>query len=48
MQNVFADNLAVDTSEQFLLTAFEAFGQVLTRMVVADSDSGSHLATNHL
>jgi len=28
MQNIFVDELAVSTSEQFLRAAFEAFGQV--------------------
>ena len=40
MQNIFVDNLAVDTSEQTLRAAFEAFGQVLTVKVVTDRDTG--------
>lgn len=40
MQNIFVDNLSVDTSEQVLRTAFEAFGRVLTVKLVSDRDSG--------
>ena len=40
MQNIFIGNLAVNTSEQTLMTAFEAFGHVLTVKVVIDRDSG--------
>ena len=40
MQNIFVDNLAVDTSEQMLRAAFEAFGQVLTVKLVRDRDTG--------
>ena len=40
MQNIFVGNLAVDTSEQTLRAAFEAFGQVLTVKLVTDRDTG--------
>lgn len=40
MQNIFVGNLTVNTTEQSLRTAFEAFGQVLTVEVVTDRDSG--------
>ena len=40
MQNIFVGNLAVNTTEQTLRTAFEAFGQVLTVKLVNDRDSG--------
>jgi RNA recognition motif-containing protein len=40
MQNIFVDNLAVDTSQQILRAAFEAFGQVLTVKLVRDRDTG--------
>ena len=40
MQNIFVGNLTVNTTEQILRTAFEAFGQVLTVEVVTDRDSG--------
>ena len=40
MQNIFVGNLAVDTSEGILRTAFEVFGQVLTVKLVIDRDSG--------
>ena len=40
MQNIFVENLAVNTSEQTLRTAFEAFGPVLSVKVVADRDTG--------
>ena|SRR5579863_1344249 len=40
MQNIFVGNLAVDTSEQTLRAAFEAFGHVLTVKLVADRDTG--------
>jgi len=40
MQNIFVGNLAVDTSEQILRTAFEVFGQVLTVKLVTDRNSG--------
>ena len=40
MQNVFVGNLAVNTTEQMLRSAFEAFGHVLTVKVVIDRDSG--------
>jgi len=39
MQNIFVDELAVSTSEQFLRAAFEAFGQVPTVKVVTDRDT---------
>lgn len=40
MQNIFVGNLAVNTTEQTLKSAFEAFGHVLTVKVVIDRDSG--------
>ena len=40
MQNIFVGNLAVNTTEQTLRIAFEAFGQVLTVKVVIDRDTG--------
>jgi len=40
MQNIFVGNLAVNTTEQTLRSAFEAFGHVLTVKVVIDRDSG--------
>ena len=40
MQNIFVGNLAVNTTEQTLRIAFEAFGHVLTVTVVIDRDSG--------
>jgi len=40
MKNIFVGNLTVNTTEQILRTAFEAFGQVLTVEVVTDRDSG--------
>lgn len=40
MQNIFVDNLAVDTSEETLRTAFAAFGQVLSVKMVEDRDTG--------
>ena len=41
MQNIFVGNLALDTSEQTIRSAFETFGQVLTVKLVADRDTGS-------
>jgi len=38
--NIFVDNVAVNTSEQALRTAFEAFGEVLTVKLVNDRDTG--------
>ena len=40
MQNIFVGNLAVNTTEQTVRTAFEAFGHVLTVKVVTDRDTG--------
>ena len=40
MLNIFVENLAVNTTEQTLRSAFEAFGQVLSVKVVADRDTG--------
>ena len=40
MQNIFVENLAVNTTEQTLRVAFGAFGQVLTVRIVADRDTG--------
>jgi RNA recognition motif-containing protein len=40
MQNIFVGNLAVNTSEQSLRRAFQAFGQVLSVTVVLDRDTG--------
>jgi cold-inducible RNA-binding protein len=40
MQNIFVENLAVNTSEQTLKAAFEAFGRVLSVKIVADRDTG--------
>jgi RNA recognition motif-containing protein len=40
MQNIFVENLTVNTTEQTLRAAFEAFGHVLTVKVVADRDTG--------
>jgi len=40
MQNIFVGNLAVNTTEQTLRSAFEAFGHVLTVKLVIDRDSG--------
>jgi RNA recognition motif-containing protein len=40
MQNIFVGNLTVNTTEQTLRTAFEAFGHVLTVKVVIDRDTG--------
>ena len=40
MQNIFVENLTVNTTEQTLRAAFEAFGRVLTVKVVADRDTG--------
>ena len=39
MQNIFVGNLGVNTTEQTLRIAFEAFGQVLTAKVVIDRDT---------
>ena len=39
MQNIFVGNLPVNTSEQSLRRAFEAFGQVLSVTVVVDRDT---------
>jgi len=41
MQNIFVENLAVNTSEQTLRAAFEAFGHVLSVKIVADRDTGA-------
>jgi len=40
MQNIFVGNLSVNTSEQTLRTAFEAFGKVLSATIVTDRDTG--------
>ena|SRR5215831_10806961 len=40
MQNIFVENLAVDTTEETLRSAFAAFGHVLSVKVVADRDTG--------
>ena len=40
MLNIFVENLAVNTTEQTLRAAFEAFGHVLSVKVVADRDTG--------
>jgi cold-inducible RNA-binding protein len=39
MQNIFVENLSIDTSEDALRTLFEAFGQVLSVRVVKDRDT---------
>lgn len=41
MQNIFVDHLSLDTSEQTLRAAFEAFGQVLSVNIVTDRDTGA-------
>ncbi len=41
MQNIFVGNVAADTSEQILRTAFEAFGRVLSVRIVVDRDTGA-------
>jgi RNA recognition motif-containing protein len=40
MQNIFVDQLGLDTSEQTLRAAFEAFGEVLSVNIVMDRDTG--------
>lgn len=39
MRNIYVRNLTVNTSEQTLRTAFEAFGRVLSVKVVVDRDT---------
>jgi len=40
MPNIFVENLTVDTTEQAVRAAFEAFGQVSSVKIVADRDTG--------
>jgi len=40
MPNIFVENLAVNTTEQAVRAAFEAFGQVSSVKIVADRDTG--------
>jgi RNA recognition motif-containing protein len=40
MPNIFVENLSVNTTEQAVRAAFEAFGQVSSVRIVADRDTG--------
>jgi len=40
MQNIFVENLAVNTAEQTIRAAFEAFGHVLSVKLVTNRDTG--------